>query len=46
MYKHGHGFVSDEFGKGLSVTIIKDKFRDRSALDNYRAIILSVQLYI
>jgi len=33
MYKHGmyfrcQVFVSDEFGKGLSVPIIKDKFGD------------------
>jgi len=39
MYKQG--FFPDEFRKGLSVPIIKDKIGDRSALDNYRAITLS-----
>ena len=42
IYKHG--FVPDDFGKGLCVPLLKDRSGDHSALDNYRPITLSLVL--
>ena len=36
IYKHG--FVPDDFGKGLCVPLLKDRSGDHSALDNYRPV--------
>jgi len=36
-----HGFVPDDFGKGITIPLVKDKLGDVSSVDNYRAITIS-----
>ena len=36
-----HGYVPDNFGKGIIIPLVKDKAEDINSLDNYRAIILT-----
>ena len=31
-----HGFVPDDFGKGITIPVLKDKLGDVSSVDNYR----------
>ena len=36
-----HGFVPDEFGRGIIIPLIKDKCDDLTSSDNYRGITIS-----
>ena len=36
-----HGFVPDDFGKGITIPVLKDKLGDVSSVDNYRPITIS-----
>lgn len=38
---YNHGFVPDDFGKGITIPLVKDKSRDVGNVDNYRAITIS-----
>ena len=35
-----HGFVPDDFGKGIIIPVVKDKAADVNSLNNYRGITL------
>ena len=35
-----HGFVPDDFGKGIIIPLVKDKAADVNSLNNYRGITL------
>ena len=37
----GHGFVPDNFGLSVTVSVVKDKTKDVCSADNYRPIALS-----
>jgi len=38
---YDHGFVPDDFGKGITIPLIKDLLGNTSDCDNYRAITIS-----
>ena len=39
-----HGYVPDDFGKGVLIPLVKDKAGDLSSVDNYRPITISPTL--
>jgi len=36
-----HCFVPDDFGKGITIPVLKEKLGDVSSVDNYRPITIS-----